>query len=135
MLSLPVDRVLVFGSNLSGFHGGGAARDAAEKFGAVHGQGFGRAGQSFAIPTKDEHIVTLGLDEIELYVRAFVEHSRRFPGEFFQVTQLGCGLAGLDPWDMAHMFGRRTPVNCHFDEAWRPFLATYNHRFWGTYSG
>lgn len=52
--TLKENEVFVFGSNLAGIHGAGAAKLAYEKFGAIKGQGFGLQGQSFAIPTKDE---------------------------------------------------------------------------------
>lgn len=45
------NEVFVFGSNLAGMHGGGAARVAHLRFGAVLGKGVGLQGQSYAIPT------------------------------------------------------------------------------------
>ena len=53
---LPEDTVFVFGSNLAGIHDSGAARVAAQHFAAVTGAGRGWAGQSFAIPTLNEHL-------------------------------------------------------------------------------
>ena len=44
--SLKPGEVFVFGSNLAGHHGGGAARVAREIFGAVMGKGVGLQGQS-----------------------------------------------------------------------------------------
>ena len=48
---LKENQIFVFGSNLAGMHGGGAARLAYDRFGAVWGQGVGLQGQSYGIPT------------------------------------------------------------------------------------
>ena len=45
-------KIFVFGSNLAGRHGKGAALDAKNKYGAIYGVGFGRTGNSYAIPQK-----------------------------------------------------------------------------------
>ena len=58
---LPEDTVFVFGSNLAGIHDTGAARIAAQHFAAVKGVGRGWAGQSFAIPTLNEHLQQMPL--------------------------------------------------------------------------
>jgi hypothetical protein len=103
--------IFVFGSNLAGHHGGGAAREALEKWGAVYGQGEGLQGSSFAIPTKDENLRTLSLTEIELGVSRFIRFARSRPDLSFPVTAIGCGLAGLDPKDILPMFGKELPEN------------------------
>jgi hypothetical protein len=41
--------VFVFGSNLAGRHGKGAAKYAHEHWGAVYGEGIGRTGNAYAI--------------------------------------------------------------------------------------
>ena len=46
ILELKENEIFVFGSNLAGSHGGGAARLAYERFGAVWGEGFGLHGQT-----------------------------------------------------------------------------------------
>lgn len=66
--SLKSNEVFVFGSNLNGFHNGGAARVAYEKFGAVWGEGIGFHGQSYAIPTMQG-----GIETIEPYVNDFCQ--------------------------------------------------------------
>lgn len=96
--------VFVFGSNLSGIHGAGAAREAHERWGAKLGFGIGRCGDSYAIPTKDLRIETMPLDKIRPYVRDFVEYARCHPQDSFLVTAIGCGLAGYKPRDIAPMF-------------------------------
>lgn len=126
-----VKRIFVFGSNLAGIHGAGAARHAFEKHGALWGQGYGPSGHSFAIPSKDEHIRTMPLDSIRTYVDGFIEYASFFHQKEFQVTRIGCGLAGLRDVDMAFMFNN-APPNCFFDEAWKPFLHV-DHKYWGTF--
>jgi hypothetical protein len=101
---LEPDEVFVFGSNESGIHGAGAAKTAVEKFGAVMGQGVGLQGQSYAIPTKDFDIRVLPLDIIKHYVDEFIEFAKYNPEIVFLVTQIGCGLSGYSPKDIAPMF-------------------------------
>jgi hypothetical protein len=98
------DEVFVFGSNESGIHGAGAARTAVEKFGAVMGQGVGLQGQSYAIPTKDFDIRVLPLDIIKHYVDEFLYFAKYNQEITFLVTQIGCGLSGYKPKDIAPMF-------------------------------
>jgi hypothetical protein len=96
--------VFVFGSNLAGRHGKGAALWAAKNRGAIYGQGIGPQGNSYAIPTKDEKLRTLPLDEIFIYVRMFRAYARTRPELQFQLTPIGCGLAGYKPKQIAPMF-------------------------------
>lgn len=103
--------IFVFGSNLAGRHGGGAAFEAARYFGAVYGVGVGPTGRSYAIPTKDERIETLPLEIIRVHVDEFLEYAAGNPGTEFFVTAIGCGLAGYEPQDIAPMFVD-SPVNC-----------------------
>jgi hypothetical protein len=110
--------VFVFGSNLAGRHGKGAALCALKEHGAIYGQGIGRQGNSYAIPTKDEHIKTLPLASIRVFVSEFLGHARLNPYEKFEVTRIGCGLAGYKDSDIAPMF-RRAPDNCILPEGWR----------------
>ena len=101
---LRLDQVFVFGSNLAGRHGAGAARLAFEKFGAVMGDGVGQQGGSYAIPTKDYQIETLPLHRINHYVGFFLDYARKHSQVEFLVTKIGCGLAGYEPEDIAPMF-------------------------------
>lgn len=116
----------VFGSNEAGFHGAGAAKYAVEHHGAVMGVGFGIAGNSFAIPTKDKTIRTLPLAVINDYVDEFIQYAKDNPRLKFQVTQVGCGLAGYKPWQIAPMF-KEAPDNCLFDKAWSQYLHGKNY--------
>ena len=130
--------IFVFGSNEAGVHGAGAARFALEKKGAILGQPFGMQGNSFAIPTKDKTIRnTLPLDEIKVYVNRFIDFARtqtdrRHAPLIYQVTCIGCGLAGLKHEDIAPMF-RMATKNVLFDDLWKPWLEDYGFSFWGTY--
>ncbi|MER9196418.1 hypothetical protein NKI13_24555 [Mesorhizobium australicum] len=102
--------VFVFGSNMAGRHGAGAALWAAKNRGAVYGKGWGRQGNSYAIPTKDANIKTLPLWDIEVWVGKFLMHARQHPAMTFQLTPIGCGLAGYHPGDIAPIF-RDAPAN------------------------
>lgn len=104
------DPVFVFGSNLAGRHGKGAALWARQHRGAVYGKGWGRQGNSYAIPTKDAHLLTLSLFTIERHVKTFLEYAASRPHETFQLTPIGCGLAGFTPDKIAPLF-RDAPGN------------------------
>lgn len=135
--------IFVFGSNERGIHGAGAARYALLHHGAVMGMGVGMHGNSYAIPTKGNVSTgkgigsTLPLKAIQNYVDDFLRFARANPQLIFQVTRIGCGLAGLkDEW-VAPMF-KDAPINCHFDMEWLPYLETgdeYSPKFlyWGTF--
>lgn len=104
--------VFVFGSNLAGRHGKGAALWALRNRGAIYGQGEGRQGQSYAIPTKERNLRTLPLGSIASAVARFLDYARGHPLERFQLTPIGCGLAGYSPAQIAPMF-RGAPANVH----------------------
>lgn len=93
------DQIFVFGSNLAGMHGGGAARQAMERFGAVWGQGVGLQGQSYAIPTMQG-----GVETIKPYTDEFIAFARRHKDKTFLVTRIGCGIAGFTPRAIAPLF-------------------------------
>ena len=112
--SLLPNEVFVFGSNLRGVHGAGAARDAVNMFGAEWGTGFGITGQCFAIPTKDEKIKTMPLENIRPYVNDFIAYAVTHEDLTFLVTPIGCGLAGYTPEDIAPLFKNAVDVeNIH----------------------
>jgi len=96
---LKENEVFVFGSNLGGFHAGGAARVAMERFGAVWGQGVGLQGQSYAIPTMHG-----GVDVIKPYVDEFIAFARAHRELKFLVTPIGCGIAGFAVDEIAPLF-------------------------------
>ncbi|WP_212745032.1 hypothetical protein [Hydrogenophaga sp. 2FB] len=103
--------VFVFGSNLAGRHGKGAAKDARLFYGAIYGKGVGMHGNSYAIPTKDEQLNVLQLSEIAVHVTDFLDFARRNPQLQFNVTKVGCGLAGYLPEQIGPMF-TGAPDNC-----------------------
>jgi hypothetical protein len=113
--------IFVFGSNLGGRHGKGAALCALREHGAVYGQGFGLQGNSFAIPTKDENLRTLPLLRIEAFVKLFLESARLMSARTFRLTPIGCGLAGYTPDQIAPMF-RIAPPNVIIPEEFKPWL-------------
>lgn len=113
----PTD-IFVFGSNLSGAHGSGAARAAREHHGAIWGQGYGFMGTSYAIPTKDENIETMSLERIECFVKDFLLVAKEHWDVTFNVTRIGCGLAGYTNEDIAPMFAG-APFNCNLPVGWR----------------
>ena len=96
---LKADEVFVFGSNLEGMHGGGAAWVAFQHFGAVMGCGVGLRGQSYAIPTMQG-----GVETIKPYVDEFISFASAHPEQFFYVTRIGCGIAGFKEKEIAPLF-------------------------------
>lgn len=119
--ALPEDTVFVFGSNLAGEHSDGAARVAYQHFGAVRGVGRGWAGQSYAIPTLNEHIQQMPLSQIEHYVDDFKVYSRNHPKMKYFVTALGCGIAGYKVSDIAPLF-KGISKNVIFPESFKPYV-------------
>jgi hypothetical protein len=110
--SLADNEVFVFGSNLAGRHGKGAALLALRKFGAKPGQGTGSMGQSYGIATKDERLRVLPLEKIASQIAEFLRFARERPETKFLVTQVGCGLAGYSPAEIAPLFfAHRVPEN------------------------
>ena len=97
--SLKGNEIFVFGSNLAGMHGGGAARIARLHFGAVMGKGVGLQGQSYAIPTMQG-----GVETIRPYVNDFLDFAKHHPEMQFLVTPIGCGIAGFEAEDIAPLF-------------------------------
>ena len=97
--TLADDEVFVFGSNLEGLHGGGAALLAYERFGAIWGQGTGLQGKSYGIPTMHG-----GVDVIAPYVDEFIAFAREHRELRFLVTEIGCGIAGFTVGEMAPLF-------------------------------
>ena len=91
--------IFVFGSNLAGAHGGGAARVAFQTFGAVWGTGVGLQGQSYAIPTMQG-----GVDTIQPYVDEFIQFAKEHEQQIFLVTRIGCGIAGFRDEEIAPLF-------------------------------
>ena len=112
--SLAANEVFVFGSNLDGFHGGGAAYIAYKKFGAEWGKGVGLYGQSYAIPTMQG-----GVETIRPYVDEFISFAKTRPDLTFLVTRIGCGIAGFLDSQIAPLFVAAHDVeNIVLPEGW-----------------
>jgi len=102
---LAEDEIFVFGSNLEGMHGGGAAALAYRKFGAVWGQGVGLQGMSYGIPTMHG-----GVETIKPYVDEFIDFAKSHPELRFLVTKIGCGIAGFRIEEIAPLFAEAINV-------------------------
>ncbi len=119
-------QVFVFGSNLAGRHGKGAALHAAQYWGAERGigvgwQGSGSRGTSYAIPTKDRQLRPLPLCDIARHAAGFVREAALWPHRHFLLTRVGCGLAGYTDAQIAPMF-RGLPTNVAPPQEWRAYL-------------
>jgi hypothetical protein len=117
--------IFVFGSNEAGRHGKGAALYAKQQRGAVYGQGEGLQGYSYAIPTKDGNLRTLEITVIAQGVQRFIGFAAAHPDLCFEVTPIGCGLAGYEPKDIAPLFVD-APDNCQLPEE---FMAVLGMRY------
>lgn len=113
--------VFVFGSNLAGRHGAGAAKVAHVNFGAEYCVGSGPTGRAYAIPTKGKRLEVLDLEQIREAVQHFLAHAQAHPQTEFFVTRIGCGLAGYDDGQIAPLF-RDAPINCSLPEPWRRWM-------------
>jgi len=109
--------IFVFGSNLAGRHGKGAALCAVREHGAIYGQGKELQGRSYAIPTKDHVMRPLPLTDIKRHVEEFIKFAKEHPEMIFNVTRIGCGLAGYKDEEIAPMF-KGAPENCKLPEGW-----------------
>lgn len=112
--------VFVFGSNLAGRHGKGAALDARFKHGAELGVGEGPTGNAYAIPTKDAQLRTRSLEDVRVSVETFKTYARTNSDLVFQVTRVGCGLAGFTDNQIGPMFSN-APDNCTLPKEWLRF--------------
>lgn len=116
-MSLPI---FVFGSNLAGRHGAGAALWARQERGAIYGQGEGPQGDAYAIPTKDAHLRTLPLGVIAVHVGVFLAYASAHPDLTFELTPVGCGLAGYKPAQIGPMF-KGAPANVILPASFVPY--------------
>lgn len=117
--------ILVFGSNLSGIHGAGAARYARLHHGAIMGQGIGLQGSSYALPTKGVNISFMPLTDIGRHVAAFIEFAKNRHDLTFRVTRVGCGLAGFKDTEIAPLFrGALGLSNVRLPKGWRHYITT-----------
>lgn len=95
-------QIFVYGANLAGIHGAGAAK-LAIRWGAKMGK-YGLSGQTYGIPTKDENIRTLSIDKIHTHVEDFLKVAKNRVDLEFLVTKIGTGLAGIPISRIAPMF-------------------------------
>lgn len=114
--------IFVFGSNLAGRHGAGAAKWALLNRGAIYGVGDGRQGDSYAIPTKDGNLTVLRIHHIEVFVKTFLRYAEAHPDLTFQLTPIGCGLAGYKHSEIGPLFDG-APPNVMLPEEFKPYAA------------
>lgn len=115
--------IFVFGSNLAGRHGKGAALTARLDYGAIQNLGSGLMNRSYAIPTKDERLNVLPLSVINLYVKQFIKFTKLTNKQFF-VTPIGTGLANYSHEQIAPMF--KGVRNCWLPYSWKEYLEGEN---------
>ena len=101
---LGANEVFVFGSNIQGAHGGGAAWYAHKKFGAEWGVGEGLTGRTYALPTME------GEASLKHAVENFIACAKAHPGLIFLVTAVGCGIAGYTASEVAPLFREATSL-------------------------
>lgn len=118
--------IFVFGSNRAGVHGAGAAAFAHQHHGAQFGVGEGLTGNSYALPTCDHHVRPLTLDQIRFHVDRFIDFASKNPRLQFQVTRVGCGIAGYRDAQIAPFFVT-APDNVWLPSAWLRFYAHQPH--------
>jgi len=124
---LKKNEVFVFGSNLAGNHAGGAAKFALDNFGAIMGKAEGLQGKSYAIPTLNEKFEKRDITDIGDSVRRFVEYAKENPENIFLVTEIGCGIAGFTPEQIALYFKSvNIPENIHLPESFWNFINKQN---------
>ncbi len=112
--------IFVFGSNLAGRHGKGAALFARQNHGAQYGVGVGLTGRAYAIPTKGKRLEILTLPEIRYYVDRFKDFARLRSDLTFRITAIGCGLAGFTPAQIGPLF-KGVPDNCILPKEFEPY--------------
>ena len=117
--------IFVFGSNLAGIHGAGAAKYARENHGAEYGIGEGPTGSSYALPTKDHNLEVRSLEDIEKSIDSFLNYVYHHPYTntgrelTFLVTPIGTGLAGYTKKQIASLFkGKKISKNIVFSKEW-----------------
>ena len=93
------DEIFVFGSNILGFHDGGASERALYRFDAIYGQPEGIQGSSYAIPTDGVMYY-----DLKSHVLRFIEYAREHPDKKFLLTKIGCGTAGYEVTQSAPFF-------------------------------
>lgn len=116
--ALAPNEIFVFGSNLAGRHGAGAARQAYECFGAQMGCGEGMTGRSYAFPTLNWHLAKRSIEAIRHSRDVLFDCCRAHPNKRFLLTKVGCGLAGYPESEMRALF-IDPPENLILPEEWK----------------
>jgi hypothetical protein len=115
-------KIFVFGSNLAGRHGAGAALEARRRYGAVYGVAEGLMGNAYGIATKDHGLKPRALEDIRASVETFLAFARETPELTYQVTRIGCGLARFTDAQIGPMFAA-APPNCELPVNWERYRA------------
>jgi len=110
VLSLKLNEIFIFGSNLSGHHAGGAASYARKNFGAMQGISTGRSGRTYAIPTLTQQYEKLSIEGIHYHIEEFISYAHLFPHMTFKVSAIGCGIAGFTVEEIAPLFQKAITV-------------------------
>ncbi len=122
--AVSMDPVFVFGSNKAGRHGKGAALYAKKAWGAEPGVGEGPTGRAYALPTKDEKLRSMSLEEVDEAIGRFVDHAKTNGDKIFMLTPVGCGLAGNDAREVAALIqSKQPPANVVLTLSWLDHLA------------
>lgn len=117
--TLAENEIFVFGSNIHGSHGGGAAWYAYKNFGAEWGVGEGLTGRTYALPTME------GAASLKHAVEHFTECAKQHPELTFLVTAVGCGIAGYTPLQVAPLFKKSLQLkNVYLPQVFVDILST-----------
>ena len=116
------DKVFVFGSNLGGNHGTGAAKYAKEVHGAKMGTGVGRTEMAYAIPTKDADLNVLSLKKIGRHLDDFMEYAKTHNSTEFMLTRIGCGRSGYTNEEIMRLLPKELPENVYLPGIWRQLM-------------
>ena len=138
--------VFVFGSNLEGRHGAGAAKFAKEHFGAVYGQSEGLQGNSYAIPTKDLRVKkdggkrSVSPEKITESIKKMYEIAAENPNKQFKVAYASDNnLNGYSLKEMASMFRNAgsVPENVYFSKPMANLINRVNvdNAYYNAYKG
>jgi hypothetical protein len=114
---LKPNEVFIFGSNLSGNHGGGAAKIALAKFGAVSGIGEGLQGQSYAFPTLDKDMKRRSKHSLKVSRCRLYDTAQELPDHKFYLTKVGTGIAGY-PEEIIRKLFINAPENIVKPRGW-----------------
>ncbi len=115
--SLSPNQVFVFGSNLAGKHYGGAAKQAADQFGAEYGIGEGMTGQCYAFPTLDENFNKVSNTQLKASRLYLYKEANANPDKEYLLTKVGCGIAGFSEDTMKKLF-KNAPSNITKPKDW-----------------